>query len=594
MVEHDATERPIEYWISRSTDPFIDAETRKQYVQKLCDRVNYEADGALIATGILGHKIVSPDQDEALYSLQAVDQLVRKCGEKMHNRVGKFRFLNQIVKLITPKYLGAQTSPEVKELSIKLLYSWQRSMRHVEKFKEVYDSLREHNLITADPVIPEEEIMVVQLSTPKLAAFEDEEKSRLLKELLNSTNPDDLQAANRLIQTLVKSEDQKIERRHKRADELDHARQLCKRLEEAMMEKTAECLGITPDIIYSEAKMKTLADELMTVRPHLFRFASDATENDEDALAEILAVNDQVNQLIQKYRNFSQTGRVRQHNGGSSEESADLLGPDSSDVLTAPTSSNVPLDLASDDFFEQSKSKDATNASNTEFADVPFIGFDRWMTPALPRKVKPPPSPQTSSVLDELSTLIDGDLFAKPTSPQTFKTAKPTLNDLCTSSSVSNVSISPLDALTRSNFESELLSILPEKISFDPKVVQIVNVPPRTVLNKQNIHILMYSCTPQPTPTTRTFVLAIINTNVDALERLRLSMSTANKKVSVRLEDKGPLDFAGVSPLAPVATAYLMLCMLLLDEIHEVDLDFSLTYTQQFERSITGNIVIQL
>ncbi|VDL71066.1 unnamed protein product [Nippostrongylus brasiliensis] len=278
----------------------------------------------------------------------------------------------------------------------------------------------------------------------------------------------------------------------------------------------------------------------------------------------------QVNQLIQKYRNFSQTGRVRQHNGGSSEESADLLGPDSSDVLTAPTSSNVPLDLASDDFFEQSKSKDATNASNTEFADVPFIGFDRWMTPALPRKVKPPPSPQTSSVLDELSTLIDGDLFAKPTSPQTFKTAKPTLNDLCTSSSVSNVSISPLDALTRSNFESELLSILPEKISFDPKVVQIVNVPPRTVLNKQNIHILMYSCTPQPTPTTRTFVLAIINTNVDALERLRLSMSTANKKVSVRLEDKGPLDFAGVSPLAPVATAYLMLRMLLLDEIHEV------------------------
>ncbi|KIH52608.1 hypothetical protein ANCDUO_17289 [Ancylostoma duodenale] len=93
---------------------------------------------------------------------------------------------------------------------------------------------------------------------PKLAVFEDEEKSRLLKELLKSTNPDDLQAANRLIQTLVKSEDQKMERRHKRADELEQARQLCKRLEEAMMEKTAEELGITPDVIYSEAKMKVL------------------------------------------------------------------------------------------------------------------------------------------------------------------------------------------------------------------------------------------------------------------------------------------------------------------------------------------------
>ncbi|VDK50785.1 unnamed protein product [Cylicostephanus goldi] len=166
--------------------------------------------------------------------MQAVDQLVRKCGEKVHNRVGKFRFLNQLVKLITPKYLGAQTSPEV------------------------YDSLREHHLITADPVIPEEEIMVVQSYPPKLAPFEDEEKSRILKELLKSTNPDDLQAANRLIQTLVKSEDQKIERRHKRADELEQARQLCRRLEEAMMDKTAEELGITANVIYSEAKMKVI------------------------------------------------------------------------------------------------------------------------------------------------------------------------------------------------------------------------------------------------------------------------------------------------------------------------------------------------
>lgn len=43
------------------------------------------------------------------------------------------------------------------------------------------------------------------VTTPKLAVFEDEQKAQLLKDLLNSTNPDDLQAANRLIQTLVKS-----------------------------------------------------------------------------------------------------------------------------------------------------------------------------------------------------------------------------------------------------------------------------------------------------------------------------------------------------------------------------------------------------
>ncbi|KAJ1350750.1 hypothetical protein KIN20_006629 [Parelaphostrongylus tenuis] len=43
MTEYGASDKPIEYWISRSTDPFIDEDTRIQYVQKLCDRVNYEA-----------------------------------------------------------------------------------------------------------------------------------------------------------------------------------------------------------------------------------------------------------------------------------------------------------------------------------------------------------------------------------------------------------------------------------------------------------------------------------------------------------------------------------------------------------------------
>ncbi|KAE9415470.1 hypothetical protein Angca_009277, partial [Angiostrongylus cantonensis] len=588
--EYDVPDKPVEYWISRSTDPFVDEDARKRYVQKLCDRVNYEADGAMVAISILGHKIVSPDQEEALYSLQAVDQLVRRCGSKVHNRVGKFRFLNQLVKLITPKYLGAQTSPEVKELSIKLLYSWQRSMRHVEKFKEVYDSLKEHKLISIDPVIPEDEIMAIQIPPPKFAAFEDEEKARLLKELLNSRNPDDLQAANRLIQTL---EDQKLEGLHKRADELQRARQLCKQFEEAIIEKTAENLGITADIVYTELKMKTLAEELMSIRPQLFRFAGEATESDEEALAEILVVNDQVNQLLQKYRNLSQTGRFRQHNGGTSEEVKDLLGPETSESLTSPASSAMTSDFIAENLLEQKC--DHLSNTNTELVDVPFIGFDRSMTPAMPRKLKHPTA-ASSSVLSDLTTLIDVDLFAKQTSPQTFKTTKPSLNDLCmSSSSLLNASTNLLDYLAKTTFESNPLPILPERVTFDPKAVQIANSPPTTVLNKQNIIILLYSCLPQQRDQrVRSFIVTIINANVDTLRCLQLKMSTTSKKASVRLEDKGPLELKGMLPIAPIATVHLVLYVLLLDEIHEIDLDFSLTYIQQFEYSISGNVVVQL
>jgi hypothetical protein len=51
----------------------------------------------------------------------------------------------------------------------------------------------------------EKEVPIIPLPPrPKNSIFEDEERSRLLQKLLQSKNPDDLQAANRLIKTMVK------------------------------------------------------------------------------------------------------------------------------------------------------------------------------------------------------------------------------------------------------------------------------------------------------------------------------------------------------------------------------------------------------
>ncbi|KAK6039528.1 hypothetical protein COOONC_22967 [Cooperia oncophora] len=136
--------------------------------------------------------------------------------------------------------------------------------------------------------------------------------------------------------------------------------------------------------------------------------------------------------------------------------------------------------------------------------------------------------------------------------------------------SLKGIAVRGLVDFAEQTYESELLSVLPEKISFDPRTVQIANVPPKTVLNKQNILIMMYSCVPQPSPTTRSFIVAVINANVETLRHLRLSMRAQPTRKpqyvsSTKVQSTWP-----------------------------VDLDFSLTYTQQFERSITGNIVLQL
>lgn len=63
--------------------------------------------------------------------------------------------------------------------------------------------LKEQRVIENDPVLPSEP---VSLSPPsRLATFEDEEKANLLSQLLRSNNRGDLEAANRLIKSLVRS-----------------------------------------------------------------------------------------------------------------------------------------------------------------------------------------------------------------------------------------------------------------------------------------------------------------------------------------------------------------------------------------------------
>lgn len=63
--------------------------------------------------------------------------------------------------------------------------------------------LKEQRVVMKDPELPFEPSAVSPPS--KLATFEDEEKANLLSQLLKSKNKEDLQAANRLIKSMVRS-----------------------------------------------------------------------------------------------------------------------------------------------------------------------------------------------------------------------------------------------------------------------------------------------------------------------------------------------------------------------------------------------------
>lgn len=147
-----------------------------------------------------------------------MEKLVNNGGDRIANEIGKFKFLNNFIRILSPKYQGEQTSQQTQQMAIRLLYCWKESLRHLNKIREVYDLLVKQNVIEATFSLEPEEMRrlcchfqedgsqsTTHRQQNRLASFEDEEKSKLLAELLKSKKAEDLQAANRMIKSMVRA-----------------------------------------------------------------------------------------------------------------------------------------------------------------------------------------------------------------------------------------------------------------------------------------------------------------------------------------------------------------------------------------------------
>lgn len=78
---------------------------------------------------------------------QLLDDCMSRCGPSFHAEVGKFRFLNEMIKLVSPKYLGSRTPATVQDIVLKLLYSWTKKYPGEVKIKEAYEMLKKQGVV---------------------------------------------------------------------------------------------------------------------------------------------------------------------------------------------------------------------------------------------------------------------------------------------------------------------------------------------------------------------------------------------------------------------------------------------------------------
>ncbi|XP_042545766.1 ADP-ribosylation factor-binding protein GGA2 [Dipodomys spectabilis] len=293
----------LELWLNKATDPSA-LEQDWSAIQNFCEQVNIDPNGPTHAPWLLAHKIQSPQEKEALYALMVLETCMNHCGEKFHSEVAKFRFLNELIKVLSPKYLGAWATEKVKGRVIEILFSWTVWFPEDIKIRDAYQMLKKQGIIKQDPKLPMDKILPPPSPWPKSSIFDaDEEKSKLLTRLLKSSHPEDLQAANRLIKHLVKEEQEKSEKVSRRVSAVEEVRSHVKVLREML--STYRRPGQAPP---DQEALQVVYERCEKLRPTLFRLASDTTD-DDDALAEILQANDLLTQGVLLYKQVME-GRV--------------------------------------------------------------------------------------------------------------------------------------------------------------------------------------------------------------------------------------------------------------------------------------------
>ncbi|KAL9956982.1 hypothetical protein ACROYT_G038553 [Oculina patagonica] len=287
----------LEDLIDKATDPSKSKEG-VDYVTPVCDRVNLDLDGPLIGIRYMATKVKSAKEEEAILGLNLIEACVKNCGQRFHTEVGKYRFLNELIKLISSKYDGDWTPDAVKRRIIQCMYSWTLGLPKETKVAEAYKMLKQQGIVTNDPQDPYAKPSEENPSTEKSkdTIFQDEEKSKLLARLLKSSHPEDLQAANRLIKTMVRQDEMKMERLVKRNTEIDTCCNNIKLLTEMLNHYSPSSPPQDKEL------MKELYDACDRMRPQLFRLASSATEDGDEGLADILRVNDDLSRVLEYYR----------------------------------------------------------------------------------------------------------------------------------------------------------------------------------------------------------------------------------------------------------------------------------------------------
>uniref|UniRef100_A0A8D0A864 Golgi associated, gamma adaptin ear containing, ARF binding protein 1 n=1 Tax=Sander lucioperca TaxID=283035 RepID=A0A8D0A864_SANLU len=589
-----------------------------------------------LATRLLAHKIQSPQEWEAMQALLVLETCMKNCGKRFHSEVGKFRFLNELIKVVSPKYLGSRSPEPVKKKVLELIFSWTLGLPEEAKISDAYQMLKKQGIIKQDPELPPDKLLNLPPPRPKNAIFEDEEKSKMLSRLLNSSHPDDLKAANKLIKEMVQEDQKRAEKVSKRVNTIQEVKESVTLLSQLLQDYDS-----TTDNQSNAELLQDLYQRCEKMRPTLFRLASDTEDNDE-ALAEILQANDSLTHIINQYKQQVKGEIVGEALRGGTAL-LDLSGLDTSpqsppsfpefptptDSLNAP-SQEMGISLLDDELMSLGNRLSDTNTSYDSTAWDSFQSSDSIDTdiPAAPSLLLSPDPPSYSqplssgstpgnSALDELE-LLGKTLMQQSLPPEGLQVkwdkqqCKPTLRDL-QSKSGHNITPNPIPTFaaehppplpnSQPSPAVTLLDMSPThndtpsaEVTLTDVFVPLESIKPSsllpvTVFDGHSLRVLFHFA--RDSPPSRPDVLVVIISMLSSAPVPVTDINfhtTAPKSMAVKLQPPSGTELPAFNPILPPA-AVTQILLLANPNKEKVQLQYRLTFTMgEQEHSESGSL----
>uniref|UniRef100_A0A3Q3ID82 Golgi associated, gamma adaptin ear containing, ARF binding protein 1 n=1 Tax=Monopterus albus TaxID=43700 RepID=A0A3Q3ID82_MONAL len=573
----------LESRINRATNP-LNRDTDWSSIHAFCEQLNNDLEGPQLATRLLAHKIQSPQEWEAMQALLVLEACMKNCGKRFHSEVGKFRFLNELIKVVSPKYLGSRSPEPVKKKVLELIYSWTLGLPDETKISDAYQMLKKQGIIKQDPELPPDKLLNLPPPRPKNAIFEDEEKSKLLSRLLNSSHPDDLKAANKLIKEMVQEDQRRAEKVSKRVNAIQEVKESVTLLTQLLQDYDS-----TAGSQSNADLIQDLYQRCEKMRPTLFRLASDTEDNDE-ALAEILQANDSLTHVINLYKQQVKGEMVNGNNTLNPQKQTallDLSGLDTSpqsppsfpefptptDSLNAP-SQEMGLSLLDDELMSLGNSmSDSTCSSDSIDADI-VTGPSLLLSPDPPSHSQPISSGSTpgNTALDEL------DLLGKTLLQQSLPPEGLQVKWYLTNTALYQ-HISTLLHVSPTHTES-----LPAEVTLADVFVPLESIKPSsllpvTVFDGHSLRVLFHFA--RESPPSRPDVLVVIISMLSSAPVPVTNISfqtTAPQSMAVKLQPPSGTDLPAFNPILPPA-AITQILLLANPNKEKVQLQYTLTFT---------------